>query len=361
MQTNKEEFDKSMQSITLLITGVSGFIGFHLALRFLQTNLNIQIVGIDNMSDYYDISLKEHRLRKLLEYSSFQFTKGDLSDKDTVMQLFEDYNPRIVIHLAAQAGVRHSITHPDDYIKSNIIGFYNVLEAVRHSYDKGKKGVKHLIFASSSSVYGNNRNVPYSTNDKTDMPVSLYAATKKSNELMAYSYSKLYGIPITGLRFFTVYGPMGRPDMAYFSFTNKLLKGEKIQLFNYGNCERDFTYIDDVIECIYRIVYKIPKCNADNNGFSTPAYIIYNIGKSHPENLLHFVNTLRMELVRAKILPASFDLDKHIEFVRMQQGDVPTTYAEVSALEHDFGFVPSTPLQNGLRRFVEWYKKFYLC
>lgn len=340
-----------LENKTILITGASGFIGSCLTKRLLLDNLGLKIIGIDNMNDYYDVCLKEARLQELQKFSTFTFIKGNIANKDTVMEIFDTYRPNIVVNLAAQAGVRHSITHPDIYVESNIIGFYNLLEAIRHSYDNGEKGVEHLIFASSSSVYGDNRKVPYSTDDRTDMPVSLYAATKKADELMAYAYSQLYNIPTTGLRFFTVYGPWGRPDMAYFSFTNKLLKGEKIQLFNYGQCKRDFTYIDDVVSAVCRII--------DKDGFSAPSYALYNIGNNHPENLLQFVSILRQELIRIGLLPANFNLDGHLELVAMHPGDVSVTYADVSALERDFGFRPFTSLQTGLRKFVEWYKNFY--
>jgi len=342
----------------ILITGVAGFIGFHLASRLCQDNPGIRVVGIDNLNDYYDVNLKEARLGALSQYDTFSFVKGDISDRNMVMGVFDTYRPDIVINLAAQAGVRHSITHPDAYIGSNIIGFYNILEAVRHSYGKENDGVEHLIFASSSSVYGNNGKIPYSTDDRTDMPVSLYAATKKADELMAYAYSGLYNIPTTGLRFFTVYGPYGRPDMAYFSFTVKLLKGEKIQVFNYGNCKRDFTFIDDTVDAICRVIGKAPGCCIVKDGIPTPPYAVYNIGNNHPESLLEFICILKQELVRAELLPSGFNIDDHMELIAMQPGDVPVTYADVSALERDFGFRPSTSLQEGLRRFVEWYRSY---
>jgi len=350
---------KRFKDTEVLITGAAGFIGYHLTKKMLTDNPGISIVGIDNMNDYYDVRLKEARLQELLKNDSFTFVKGNIANKDTVMGLFDKYSPETVVNLAAQAGVRHSITHPDVYIESNIIGFYNILEAVRHSYRENTRSVKHLISASSSSVYGNNSEVPYSTDDRTDRPVSLYAATKKADELMAYAYSKLYNIPFTGLRFFTVYGPWGRPDMAYFSFTNKLLNGEKIQLFNYGQCERDFTYIDDVVQAICRIIDKPPQQEIGKDGLATPPYAIYNIGNSHPENLLHFVNILWQELIHAGLLPADCNLDDHLELAAMQPGDVPITYADVSALEREFGLSPSTPLQEGLQNFVEWYKEHY--
>lgn len=349
-----------LSKTSFLITGVAGFIGFHLTKRLLQSYPGLTVIGIDNMNNYYDIRLKEARLQELLNFKTFTFIKGDIADKNTINETFETYRPNIVINLAAQAGVRHSITHPDAYVTSNIIGFYNILEAVRHSYGDGNGGVSHLISASSSSVYGNNGKVPYSTDDRTDMPVSLYAATKKANELMAYAYSKLYNIPFTGLRFFTVYGPNGRPDMAYFSFSDKLIKGEKIQIYNYGNNKRDFTYIDDVVDCVCRIIHKPPKCKSNENGLSIPPYAVYNIGNSHPESLLQFINILQKELIRVDLLPADFNIDEYIEFVAMQPGDVPITYADVSALEQDFRFKPSTTLQTGLRKFAEWYKSYIL-
>lgn len=349
----------------LLITGVCGFIGANLGLELLKRFNPIKIVGIDNLNDYYDISIKEWRLKEIEEEvtrhpeSTFEFVKGSIADKALIGKLFSDYEFDIVVNLAAQAGVRYSITNPDAYIESNIIGFYNILEACRHSYDSGKKGVDHLVFASSSSVYGTNKKVPYSTDDKVDNPVSLYAATKKSNELMAHAYSKLYNIPSTGLRFFTVYGPAGRPDMAYFGFTNKLVKGEKIKIFNYGNCKRDFTYIDDIVEGVLRVIGKAPERKLGEDGLPIPPYKIYNIGNSNPENLLDFVQILSEELVRAGVLPQGYDFESHKELVSMQPGDVPVTYADTSPLERDFGFKPSTPLRDGLRKFVDWYKDFY--
>jgi len=341
---------------TIIITGAAGFIGFHLAGRLLRNNPDSRIIGIDNLNGYYDVRLKEARLHELLKYGAFTFVRGDIADKNLVMEIVDAYSPDIVVNLAAQAGVRHSVTHPDDYIESNIIGFYNILEAVRHSYRDGKDGVRHLVFASSSSVYGNSRSAPYSTFHRTDMPVSLYAATKKADELMAYAYSGLYNIPSTGLRFFTVYGPNGRPDMAYFSFTDKLVNGDRIRLFNYGNCKRDFTYIDDVVKAICRVIDRPPQRAAGENGLATPPYALYNIGNSHPETLLRFVDILRQELIRAGLLPAGFNLGEHTDLIPMQPCDVPETYADVSALERDFGFRPSTPLREGLRRFVQWYK-----
>lgn len=341
-----------------LITGVAGFIGFHLTKKLLHSYPGLRVIGIDNMNNYYDIRLKEVRLQELLKFNTFTFIKGDVADKNTINETFETYRPNIVINLAAQAGVRHSITHPDAYIESNIIGFYNILEAVRHSYNNGENGVGHLISASSSSVYGNNSKVPYSTEDQTDMPVSLYAATKKSNELMAYAYSKLYNIPFTGLRFFTVYGPNGRPDMAYFKFSDNLIKGKKIQIYNYGNNKRDFTYIDDVVDCVCRIIRKPPECKSNENGITIAPYAVYNIGNSHPESMLKFINILQQELIRVGLLPANFNINEYIEFVAMQPGDVQITYADVSALERNFGFKPSTTLQAGLRKFAEWYKSY---
>lgn len=344
---------------TVFVTGAAGFIGSNLAKRLLQCKLNIRVVGVDNMNDYYDVRLKEERLKELSDYPSFVFIKGDISEKATVDGIFNDYKPQIVVNLAAQAGVRYSISHPDAYISSNIIGFYNILEACRHSYDNGQLDVEHLIYASSSSVYGSNRKVPYSTEDKVDNPVSLYAATKKSNELMAHAYSKLYNIPSTGLRFFTVYGPAGRPDMAYFGFTDKLVKGETIKIFNYGNCKRDFTYIDDIVEGIVRVMRHAPERVTGADGLPVPPYKVYNIGNSHPESLLDFVTILQEELVRAGVLPPDYDFDAHKEFVPMQPGDVPVTFADTTPLEEDFGFKPSTPLREGLRRFAEWYGNFY--
>lgn len=340
---------------TILVTGVAGFIGANLAKRLLQEFVDVKVVGIDNMNDYYDVRLKEDRLKELLSYSSFTFIKGDISDKSTVSQLFAAHHPQVVVNLAAQAGVRYSITNPDAYIASNLIGFYNILEACRHSYDEGKTGVEHLVYASSSSVYGSNKKVPYSTDDKVDNPVSLYAATKKSNELMAHAYSKLYNIPSTGLRFFTVYGPAGRPDMAYFGFTDKLVKGEIIKIFNYGNCKRDFTYIDDIVEGVIRVMQHAPERHKGEDGLPIPPYKIYNIGNNNPENLLDFVTILQEELVRAGVLPTDYDFDAYKELVPMQPGDVPVTYADTTPLEQDFGFNPSTPLRAGLRAFAEWY------
>lgn len=344
---------------TVLVTGVAGFIGSNLAKRLLKDYSNIKVIGIDNMNDYYDVRLKEERLKELSSKNSFIFVKGDISDKETINGLFKMYKPQIVVNLAAQAGVRYSISHPDSYITSNLVGFYNILEACRHSYDDGQSGVEHLVYASSSSVYGSNKKVPYSTNDKVDNPVSLYAATKKSNELMAHAYSKLYNIPSTGLRFFTVYGPAGRPDMAYFGFTNKLVKGETIQIFNYGNCQRDFTYIDDIIEGVVRVMQHAPERKNGEDGLPVPPYKVYNIGNNHPESLLDFVTILQEELVRAGVLPKDYNFKAHKKLVPMQPGDVPVTYADTIPLEEDFGFKPSTSLREGLRKFAEWYTEYY--
>ncbi|OUP03356.1 protein CapI [Drancourtella sp. An210] len=349
----------------IMITGAAGFIGSYLVQEILRTVTPVTVIGIDNMNDYYDVSIKEYRLieieKQAAEHpeSSWVFVKADISDKSVVDVLFQIYKPEIVVNLAAQAGVRYSITNPDVYISSNLDGFYNILEACRHSYDNGAKGVEHLVYASSSSVYGGNTKVPFSTEDKVDHPVSLYAATKKSNELLAHAYSKLYNIPSTGLRFFTVYGPAGRPDMAYFGFTNKLLKGEKIQIFNYGNCKRDFTYVDDIVHGVKLVMQAPPEKKVGEDGLPVPPYALYNIGNSNPENLLDFVDILQQELIRAKVLPENYDFDAHKELVPMQAGDVPITYADTSALEKDFGFRPNTSLREGLRRFAEWYKKFY--
>ena len=344
---------------TVLVTGVAGFIGSNLAKRLLKDYSNIKVIGIDNMNDYYDVRLKEERLKELSNKTSFIFVKGDISDKETINGLFEMYKPQIVVNLAAQAGVRYSISHPDSYIASNLVGFYNILEACRHSYDDGQSGVEHLVYASSSSVYGSNKKVPYSTDDKVDNPVSLYAATKKSNELMAHAYSKLYNIPSTGLRFFTVYGPAGRPDMAYFGFTNKLVKGETIQIFNYGNCQRDFTYIDDIVEGVVRVMQHAPERKNGEDGLPVPPYKVYNIGNNHPESLLDFVTILQEELVRAGVLPKNYNFEAHKKLVPMQPGDVPVTYADTIPLEEDFGFKPSTSLREGLRKFAEWYTEYY--
>lgn len=350
---------------TVFVTGGIGFIGANLILELFRTVEPIHIVSVDSRTDYYDVSIKDWRLKEIKKEaakhqdSTFEFILGDIADKTVVDEVFTEYTPDIVVNLAAQAGVRYSITNPDAYIRSNLIGFYNILEACRHSYDNGAEGVEHLVYASSSSVYGSNKKVPYSTDDKVDNPVSLYAATKKSNELMAHAYSKLYNIPSTGLRFFTVYGPAGRPDMAYFGFTNKLLKGETIQIFNYGNCKRDFTYVDDIVEGVKRVMQGAPERKNGKDGLPLPPYAVYNIGNSNPENLLHFVDILQQELIRAEVLPADYDFEAHKKLVAMQPGDVPVTYADTSALERDFGFKPSTSLRDGLRRFAEWYKVFY--
>lgn len=344
---------------TVLITGVAGFIGSNLAKKLYQDFPEIKIVGIDNMNNYYDVHLKEERLKNLSSYSTFTFIKGDISDREIIQQIFQKYQPDVVVNLAAQAGVRYSITNPDAYIESNLIGFYHILEACRHSYDNGNSGVTHLVYASSSSVYGSNKKVPYSTEDKVDNPVSLYAATKKSNELLAHAYSKLYNIPSTGLRFFTVYGPAGRPDMAYFSFTDKLVKGDTIKIFNYGNCKRDFTYIDDIVEGVIKVMQHAPEKLVGEDGLPIPPYRIYNIGNNHPENLLDFVTILQEELLRTGILPADYNFEAHKELVPMQPGDVPITYADTIPLEQDFGFKPNTSLRKGLRAFAKWYAEFY--
>lgn len=339
----------------IFITGSSGFIGSNLAKRILSTESDTEVIGLDNMNDYYDVRIKEARLAELQKFENYTFIKGNLADKALINSIFEQYYPDIVVNLGAQAGVRYSITNPDAYIESNVIGFYNILEACRHY------PVKHLVYASSSSVYGSNKKVPYSTDDKVDNPVSLYAATKKSNELMAHAYSKLYNIPSTGLRFFTVYGPAGRPDMAYFGFTNKLVNGETIKIFNYGNCKRDFTYVDDIVEGVVRVMAKAPEKKNGEDGLPIPPYAVYNIGNSNPENLLDFVQILSEELVRAGVLPADYDFEAHKELVPMQPGDVPVTFANTEPLERDFGFKPHTPLRDGLRKFAEWYKEFYMA
>lgn len=350
----------------ILVTGAAGFIGSNLVMELLKEVHPVHIIGIDNMNDYYDVSIKEYRLKRIENLaaehpdSSWKFVKGSIADKELVDSLFEEYHPAVVVNLAAQAGVRYSITNPDVYIQSNLIGFYNILEACRHSYDSGQAGVEHLVYASSSSVYGTNKKVPYSTEDKVDNPVSLYAATKKSNELMAHAYSKLYNIPSTGLRFFTVYGPAGRPDMAYFGFTNKLCNNETIQIFNYGNCKRDFTYVDDIVEGVKRVMQAAPEKKMGEDGLPIPPYAVYNIGNSHPENLLEFVDILQQELIRAGVLPEDYDFEAHKKLVPMQAGDVPVTYADTTALEEDFGFRPSTSLREGLRKFAEWYREFYI-
>lgn len=357
----------TLKEKTILVTGSAGFIGANLVLELLKSPFPINVVGIDNLSDYYDVSIKEWRLAEIKRtadenpYSIWNFIKGSIADKALIEFVFDNYQPDIVVNLAAQAGVRYSIVDPDVYIESNLIGFYNILEACRHSYDNDNSGVEHLVYASSSSVYGANKKVPYSIDDKVDNPVSLYAATKKSDELLAHAYSKLYNIPSTGLRFFTVYGPAGRPDMAYFGFTNKLLKGETIQIFNYGNCKRDFTYIDDIVEGVKRVMQAPPEKKNGEDGLPIPPYAIYNIGNNQPENLLDFVDILQQELVKAGVLPADYDFETHKELVPMQLGDVPITYADISTLERDFGFKPSTSLREGLRKFAEWYKEFYKC
>lgn len=343
----------NLNNKTILITGSAGFIGFYLSKRLLDEVAGIKIIGIDSVNDYYDVRLKEYRLDVLKKHDNFTFIKGNLADKGLVNQTFEKYKPSVVVNLAAQAGVRYSITNPDVYIESNMIGFYNILEACRNY------PVEHLVYASSSSVYGSNTKVPYSTDDKVDNPVSLYAATKKSNELFAHCYSKLYNIPTTGLRFFTVYGPAGRPDMAYFGFTNKLINNETIKIFNYGNCKRDFTYVDDIVEGIIRVMQGAPEKKNGEDGLPLPPYAVYNIGNSNPENLLDFVNILQEELIRAGVLPKDYDFESHKELVPMQAGDVEVTYADTSALEEDYGFKPKTSLREGLRNFAEWYKQFY--
>lgn len=349
----------------IFVTGAAGFIGANLVMQLLKREKAVDILGIDSLNDYYDPAIKDFRLAEIEKIaaehpdSKWRFVKGNIADKALIDSLFADFKPDIVVNLAAQAGVRYSITNPDAYVESNLIGFYNILEACRHSYDNGQEGVKHLVYASSSSVYGSNKKVPYSTDDKVDNPVSLYAATKKSNELMAHAYSKLYNIPSTGLRFFTVYGPAGRPDMAYFGFTDKLLRGETIKIFNYGNCKRDFTYIDDIVEGVILVMNKAPERKNGEDGLPIPPYAVYNIGNSNPENLLDFVQILQDELIAANVLPADYDFEAHKELVPMQPGDVPVTYADTSALERDFGFHPSTPLRKGLRNFARWYKQFY--
>ena len=361
-----KEQNIQLDGSTILVTGAAGFIGSNLVKKLLCEVQPVYIIGIDNMNDYYDVSIKEYRLKqieKLAEEhpeSTWQFIKGSIADKALVDSLFEEYKPNVVVNLAAQAGVRYSITNPDVYIESNLIGFYNILEACRHSYDNGQQGVEHLVYASSSSVYGTNKKIPYSTEDKVDNPVSLYAATKKSNELMSHAYSKLYNIPSTGLRFFTVYGPAGRPDMAYFGFTNKLCNNDTIQIFNYGNCKRDFKYVDDIVEGVKRVMQVAPEKKNGEDGLPIPPYAVYNIGNNQPENLLDFVDILQQELIRAGVLPEDYDFEAHKKLVPMQPGDVPVTYADTSALEEDFGFKPSTSLRDGLRKFAEWYKDFYI-
>ena len=350
----------TLDNKTISVTGAAGFIGSNLVKRIYQEAPSATVIGIDNMNAYYDVALKEFRLNELAKYPTFTFVKGNIADKALITELFEKYKPSVVVNLAAQAGVRYSITNPDAYIESNLLGFYNILEACRHSYDNGNKGVEHLVYASSSSVYGGNKKVPFSTDDKVDNPVSLYAATKKSNELMAHAYSKLYNIPSTGLRFFTVYGPAGRPDMFYFSATQKLVKGDSIQIFNYGNCKRDFTYIDDIVEGVVRVMQGAPEKKNGEDGLPVPPYAVYNIGGGTPENLLDYITTLQEELVRAGVLPEDYDFDAHKELVGMQPGDVPVTYADSSALERDYGFTPKIGIREGLRKFAEWYKEFYM-
>ena len=355
----------NLKQKTILVTGAAGFIGANLVLELLKTQSPINIIGIDNLNDYYDVSIKEWRLREIKRMadehleSRWTFIKGSIADKSAIENIFNNYHPQIVVNLAAQAGVRYSITNPDVYIESNLIGFYNILEACRHTYDNSNSGVEHLVYASSSSVYGSNKKVPYSIDDKVDNPVSLYAATKKSDELLAHAYAKLYNIPSTGLRFFTVYGPAGRPDMAYFGFTNKLKSNDTIQIFNYGNCKRDFTYVDDIVEGIKRVMQAAPEKVTGEDGLPVPPYKVYNIGNSHPENLLEFVDILQQELIRAGVLSEDYDFEAHKKLVPMQPGDVPVTYADTTALEEDFGFKPQTSLRTGLRKFAEWYKEFY--
>lgn len=359
MQEKSVKTKIDLSGKTVLVTGAAGFIGSFLSERLLSDFEDIRVIGFDSVNDYYDIRLKESRLEKLQKHRNFIFIKANLADKDKVSEVFREYSPQIVVNLAAQAGVRYSITNPDAYIESNIIGFYNILEACRHSYDDGATPVEHLVYASSSSVYGSNKKVPYSTDDKVDNPVSLYAATKKSDELMAHAYSKLYNIPSTGLRFFTVYGPAGRPDMAYFGFTNKLLRGETIRIFNYGNCKRDFTYIDDIVEGVVRVMQGAPERKDGENGLPVPPYAVYNIGNQNPENLLDFVDILQQELIAAGVLPNDYDFEAHKQLVPMQPGDVPVTYADTTPLERDYGYKPSTDLRTGLRNFARWYKDFY--
>lgn len=359
MQEKSVKAKIDLKGKTVLVTGAAGFIGSFLSERLLSDFEDIRVIGFDSVNDYYDIRLKESRLEKLQKHENFIFIKANLADKDKVSEVFREYSPQIVVNLAAQAGVRYSITNPDAYIESNIIGFYNILEACRHSYDDGATPVEHLVYASSSSVYGSNKKVPYSTDDKVDNPVSLYAATKKSNELMAHAYSKLYNIPSTGLRFFTVYGPAGRPDMAYFGFTDKLLRGETIRIFNYGNCKRDFTYIDDIVEGVVRVMQGAPERKNGEDGLPVPPYAVYNIGNQSPENLLDFVDILQQELIAAGVLPNDYDFEAHKQLVPMQPGDVPVTYADTTPLERDYGYKPSTDLRTGLRSFARWYKDFY--
>lgn len=359
MQEKSVKTKIDLKGKTVLVTGAAGFIGSFLSERLLLDFEDIRVIGFDSVNDYYDIRLKESRLEKLQKHENFTFIKANLADKDKVNEVFCKYSPQIVVNLAAQAGVRYSITNPDAYIESNIIGFYNILEACRHSYDDGATPVEHLVYASSSSVYGSNKKVPYSTDDKVDNPVSLYAATKKSDELMAHAYSKLYNIPSTGLRFFTVYGPAGRPDMAYFGFTDKLLRGETIRIFNYGNCKRDFTYINDIVEGIVRVMQGAPERKNGEDGLPVPPYAVYNIGNQSPENLLDFVDILQQELIAAGVLSNDYDFEAHKQLVPMQPGDVPVTYADTTPLERDYGYKPSTDLRTGLRNFARWYKDFY--
>lgn len=359
MQEKSVKAKIDLKGKTVLVTGAAGFIGSFLSERLLSDFEDIRVIGFDSVNDYYDIRLKESRLEKLQKHRNFIFIKANLADKDKVSEVFREYSPQIVVNLAAQAGVRYSITNPDAYIESNIIGFYNILEACRHSYDDGATPVEHLVYASSSSVYGSNKKVPYSTDDKVDNPVSLYAATKKSDELMAHAYSKLYNIPSTGLRFFTVYGPAGRPDMAYFGFTDKLLRGETIRIFNYGNCKRDFTYIDDIVEGVVRVMQGAPERKDGEDGLPVPPYAVYNIGNQNPENLLDFVDILQQELIAAGVLPNDYDFEAHKQLVPMQPGDVPVTYADTTPLERDYGYKPSTDLRTGLRNFARWYKDSY--
>ena len=359
MQEKSVKTKIDLKGKTVLVTGAAGFIGSFLSERLLLDFEDIRVIGFDSVNDYYDIRLKESRLEKLQKHENFTFIKANLADKDKVNEVFCKYSPQIVVNLAAQAGVRYSITNPDAYIESNIIGFYNILETCRHSYDDGATPVEHLVYASSSSVYGSNKKVPYSTDDKVDNPVSLYAATKKSDELMAHAYSKLYNIPSTGLRFFTVYGPAGRPDMAYFGFTDKLLRGETIRIFNYGNCKRDFTYIDDIVEGVVRVMQGAPERKNGEDGLPVPPYAVYNIGNQNPENLLDFVDILQQELIAAGVLPNDYDFEAHKQLVPMQPGDVPVTYADTTPLKRDYGYKPSTDLRTGLRNFARWYKDFY--
>lgn len=359
MQEKSVKTKIDLKGKTVLVTGAAGFIGSFLSERLLLDFEDIRVIGFDSVNDYYDIRLKESRLEKLQKHENFTFIKANLADKDKVNEVFCKYSPQIVVNLAAQAGVRYSITNPDAYIESNIIGFYNILEACRHSYDDGATPVEHLVYASSSSVYGSNKKVPYNTDDKVDNPVSLYAATKKSDELMAHAYSTLYNIPSTGLRFFTVYGPAGRPDMAYFGFTDKLLRGETIRIFNYGNCKRDFTYINDIVEGVVRVMQGAPERKNGEDGLPVPPYAVYNIGNQSPENLLDFVDILQQELIAAGVLPNDYDFEAHKQLVPMQPGDVPVTYADTTPLERDYGYKPSTDLRTGLRNFARWYKDFY--